>query len=410
MFDYIFGLRFQFVPVAYIRDYRFALVFHALLTLAFVYSIGSIFWLHQDLAYTPAIALTTTWFRSFRSPSNVPAPPYFCNNATYNFVLTPEQLALTGAFAFENVSCRWFSDAVMTYMSGDQAAIATALIEQTINMASGNITYVQNFATDFDSLLYNFQHSVNLPDGTPVLNVPTTLLDSAGNVYRTFGFPDSASTYPALTFDDIFAVLGVTLDEFNPGAADAKLGFPPIRYRNTGMLIAVQLEYANAVTWQYGLSLRCTMKLNLQVGSWGNVGWMTAGDDKLVRLGVVLRYMSSGLLGQFSFTTLVTHLISSYVLIGVCRTAVVMLIKFFSACDEGFAERHKLDLQPYVFCSSHALERQDARSASGGGTSKLLSEHSASTSPGLRTGEHSDEEKDDAEAVAPSDLYRSMAM
>jgi hypothetical protein len=350
MLDYIYGLKFQFVPVAHIRDYRFALVFYFFLTVAFIYSIGGIFWLHQDLTYTPATAMLTTWFRSFRNPSNVLSNPYYCDNATYNFELTPAQKVIAGNYQYNNVSCQWFDDAVVTRMSGNSAGITTALISLVMDPHnSSNISSVQYFTTDFDSLGINFQHSVNVPNIGPVLNPPTTLYDHQGKVYRRFGVAGEPP-FVSLSFNEIFDIVGMGLDDLNPQPGTE---FPPIRYRNTGMLVSVMLNYQNAVTWEIGTSLQCAMTMTVQQGSWGQMGWITPGSSSFIRTGVVLNMVVSGELGSFSFTTLVAHLISSYVLISVCRTAVVMIIKFISAFDDGFAERHKLELAPSVFCSAH---------------------------------------------------------
>ena len=348
-------LKFQFVPVAHVRDWRFAVTFYGLLVLAFLYSVGSMFFFHQYCFYSPATALTTPWFRSFRNPSNIPATnfPFFCNNASYDYVLTAAQKAQIGAYEFKNGSCLWLDDAVVTSVSSSSLAIATSLLKLVVDPTNAsNMSYETYFSTDHSSLVANFQHSVNMPIGPPGLNPPTILYDSKGNAYKSFGHPGE-QPFVSISWDDIFKITGVSLDEWNPQPAF----LPPIRYRNTGMLIAVNLEYSNAFNWQVPLELRCKMTLELQPGSWGQIGWCTPGDEAYTRQGVLLNFVVQGQLAAFSFTSLVTHLISSYVLIGLCRTAVVMLISVLSARSDDFAKRHKLELRPEVFCSEFMANR-----------------------------------------------------
>ena len=349
-------LKFQFVPVAHVRDWRFAVTFYGLLVLAFLYSVGSMFFFHQYCFYSPATALTCSWFLSTRNPSNNGSSThsFFCNNASYDFTPPPEEILMSGNFTFSNSSCVWLNDAVVTTMSADGMSITTSTMTQP-NMSgrSGN-TYSgfssSHFMVDLDSLVANFQHSVNMPIGPPILNPPTILYDSKGNVYKSFGHPGE-QPFVSLTLRDVLRIVDVSLEEWNPVAG------VPIRYRNTGLLVAVNLEYSNAFNWQVPLELRCKMTLELQPGSWGQIGWCTPGDEAYTRQGVLLNFVVQGQLAAFSFTSLVTHLISSYVLIGLCRTAVVMLISVLSARSDDFAKRHKLELRPEVFCSEFMANR-----------------------------------------------------
>ena len=337
-YDAFPSLQFQFSPVGYIADSRFTIAYYLLVFCVALYTFASYLFLHQYCGFTQAVAETAPWFSSARSADNVQSLPPYCNNAAYDWNLTAAQRAYLGDFHMVNISCDWLSDAVALQLSTSSMGIAT-----NVFLLKNNGSQLEpHFMLDIESVRANFQHIVSLPSAPQELNPPTILVDANGHVMKSF---EPAGEIVSLSLAEIFQAIGKNLDDdnFQPG------GVPAVRFRNSGMLISVHLRYENAVDWQVGLRTRCVMSMKLMTGSWGPLGWVTVGATSYQRYGVVMTFTVEGQLGAFSGTAIVTQFISSLVLLGFCRTLVVMAVKFLSKLDATFAQTHQMELAPELF-------------------------------------------------------------
>jgi hypothetical protein len=329
------GIRFQYSPVAYMADWRLGVLHYLFLFAVFVYTLISILFLHQHCSFTSVSANTAAWFSSSRRADNVQSMPPYCNNASYDWVLTPAQISLVGNFVMHNISCHWLSDAVVLQSGATSMGITT----NTFRLEENSGYLEPLFMVDIDHITANIQHVVNVPSGPQELNPPTTLYDWTGRAMKTFGNPGEVQ-FVSLSMADIFQAVGQGLADYNPQSS----GMPPVRFRNSGMLVGVQFTYENAVPWRLGLSTRCKITMKVMKGNWSPLGWTTAGSTSFQRYGVGLVFSTEGQMGASSSTTLVTHLISMYVLAGMCSAVVLLVVKVIARLDKKFARSHRIDL------------------------------------------------------------------
>lgn len=123
--NYLTGLQFQFAPLANIADWRLAVVYYVFLFVVFVYTFGSIIFLHQYCNFTQATVATAPWFTSTRLAPNMKSVPSYCNNPAYDWLLTDRDIASVGNFTMRNISCGWLSDAIVLQFSTSSMAITT---------------------------------------------------------------------------------------------------------------------------------------------------------------------------------------------------------------------------------------------------------------------------------------------
>lgn len=329
------NLTFQFVPVAHIRDRRFAYLFLFLVSAAFtVYGLAT-FLLHKDSDFSSPASVDTIWIASTRSPltdSPNTSPPFYCNNASYDFRIPMRYAKLTPNLSATNISCKWFGDGIVTSYAEDSLQIAT-IVQLLDNDFTGAEAY---FTTQVEQVRVNMLFSIALPDGGGMARPSTVVVrDKNSDVYKEFVGPVT------LTIPEILALTGSSMDDENPEEG---------RYRFTGMHITVTKHFSNLQDWSFRGSLTCDLSFKVVPHMWGNMNLAMVSGQNAYRRGIMLMFTARGQIGVFSWSTLITRLLASYITVGICRSFVTKLIQLLAFMNgEGFRVSHRLEVPSRYF-------------------------------------------------------------
>lgn len=316
------------VPMATVRSWRIAGLYYMLVLGAGTYILLELIFFHRYAEMTPSTSFVNLWHVSTRSSQRDHANYSYCNNATFDWPLTPEQMAIVGPFRLINTSCSYFTDAEVIVVGHNVIGISTSMFRVYPN---GSTEF--NFVTQLEDIAIKFQHTILMPDGTEIRNPPTEIVDSRGIV--VVNEEATANQHITLTVNDILRIIGSQLDVPNPQLPN----FPVIRYRSTGMMIAVRMKYFNVEPWVAGKRPRCRVSMKLTEGSWGNVGSLARNDLSLNRFGVQLIFLIEGEMAVTTPYRIVFHFISGFVLIELARNVVLIVIKIMKAMTNDTAFR-----------------------------------------------------------------------
>lgn len=356
-------------PDAVVHSKSMSLLFYFLVCGFTVYMVLDLILMHRYAEMIPASANINLWKSSPREAIAGHDAAYYCNNKSYDWLLTPEHMSVLGPYRMESLPCKWYSDVVVVSLAESSFGLTTIVYEDTKSESGLDGKYY--LTTRLETSRINFQHSVETPSGT-VLNPKSELVDHRGNVYMRTGYEGSPKFF-TLTLNDVENILGVTLENYNPQATGVfSTDLPPIRYRNTGMDVAMRMNYFNVEDWKAGMETRCKISLLLQRGNWGTLGSaMSRTGDGLDRFGVRVVMKVEGRFADVSFYRILMHIIGSVVLLSISKTIVLFAIKLLREIDDSFRPmiEHEMEIsmpavpQPSVHESSE-LEIRNAPYAS----------------------------------------------
>ena len=293
--------------------------------------------LHRHAEFKPARAFVNSWNVVRRDPfSDRPVDPEgyvattglpqhsHCGNASFDWALSPAEMAVVGAFNMQNVKCRFFDDSVIVRSgSTNEVAVATNVFRTAV-LANGTRFFDNAFTTQVDDVRVNFQYLLRGEEmNTADVQMPLTIVyDALGQEWQR-----SSTERPFITLSvrDVLALAGFAWDTPQPQS----LGTPrDLRIRGKGAEVAVRLRIGNWHRWELGSELRTDVTLQLMGSNWGPLDYVNVPDwlpDEEVatvtytRYGLRLIFIVEGELGHFSTYRFVLHMLSLVVLFGVAK-------------------------------------------------------------------------------------------
>jgi hypothetical protein len=288
----------------------------SLMLAATIYIFITTVFLHGSYVETPPRMFINLWDISNRqteTPEQANSH-FFCHNLSYNWNVTASQIAGLGFYNNTNpdgAGCTWLDSELLVQYTTSEAAVITFLWEKPPNQT----WFTGYFTTQVEPVRLMIQHGAWMPDGKPWVN-PRTAVTGTDIV-----FPDS--TPINFTIAQLLTWLGTDLEDLNPQIIP---GWPAIRYRMTGMQIAVSMDYNNVFDWSLQNRLECSMTFSLIPGIWGTMSDTQMGDIAVRRKGIRMDFQSSGNISSFSFVELVKQLTQWTVLLGLAKRFIRFLL------------------------------------------------------------------------------------
>ncbi len=276
---------------------------------------------------------------------------FFCENNTYNYAYDTDE------WVYSNFSCVNLPYAEMYEKGENEFFFLTHFTEYdiTVNKCSHNQMKCPNsiskdyFTIGSEGMLLAFDHfyTTTFQRGSNVGNTGSKLIDtyvknSEGKIIKHFGKGETIKLY----VQDWLDYANIELDNYNYGTPISLehplVPFPNLPFnRMSGIEIIIQVNYHN-IKYFSGYD-KPTCEINIQANS----GWASKGSQihymnypnvsdvnntyhyiDRYRYGIKFKFIVSGLMGEFSFNSLVTHLVSGIVLVNMSTLIVSCFIMY----------------------------------------------------------------------------------
>ena len=222
------------------------------------YVVVDMFVNNRHIAFEKPTIDLNMWVGDSFVPTNTSVPnplPYFCNNATYDFIAS----AATTGFGASNISCEAVPKYAAVTMESRKISLLSfqqwkILESDGITIASTKNTFNTNLDVDF-----NIQHSARAIE-TSYTNVETTLLGGSGEIIKTFG----TSNIVTLSFRDVLKAIQDGAGSME-GELDNNLENYRVKRRVTGMSLQFKLNYYNYKNG-YGSKVFCEITVGRSEG------------------------------------------------------------------------------------------------------------------------------------------------
>jgi len=223
-----------------VQDWRLSFLHIVCVLGALAFVVIQILLLHQYAEFEPAVSQVNLWSDTI-VPELPNLPDFFCLNQSYDFV--PEQLAMSGYFFTENITCRHLNIGDSLRIGNDQ--VDFTLLRLIVDDANGlNSTRESYFAQNSEYIPTHFQHTVTTSWGAWA-RVPTTIQRSDGTVFREYADQDIQFQ---ITVRDWLEIANLNLEDINFLGV---LGKNQPRFRLTGAVLVVRLDFSNLRPWNF---------------------------------------------------------------------------------------------------------------------------------------------------------------
>eukprot|EP00992_Anisonema_acinus_P006638 TRINITY_DN2132_c0_g1_i2.p1 TRINITY_DN2132_c0_g1~~TRINITY_DN2132_c0_g1_i2.p1 ORF type:complete len:390 (+),score=27.41 TRINITY_DN2132_c0_g1_i2:33-1202(+) len=316
--------------VVRIRDVRLQVVYILCCIVVTVYVLVDLLCFHRYARYQVPVGFYNTWSTFQSSLLENPGSSSYCHE---DFGYDPDELVRTnsGGWRLVNQSCVPFSPARHFRISSAEIHVAVhefVVPPGCFGVECGNSYFVEGA----ERAIVFFQSGIST-DWMQVSNPVMDIFAVNGSLVKSI--PQGG--FLSLTLGDWLDIAGVRLSDSNIGTTCgysapicAKASNYP-RGRVSGLSLLVALDFSNFRTWSFDRRLHCRVTVRHQPGLWGFEGGKEEyrpeyGQSVTVfRNHVILKFITQGQLGKFSFFETLLSVISGVVLIGVARRIVDML-------------------------------------------------------------------------------------